>query len=364
MSERARNALMLLALVAAACAAFFLLFEKSDREVEHPPIVEARRNPHLALVRLMEARGMQVTSAQALTSPLLAGQRAVVWMTKERLDLGTRNDAVADWLRAGGRLVVSVGPEGGPLIDALRQDFDPESGFAPAQLLGPYPHDDEDTLDGREIPLLTGWALACETGDILAAVGPYGAGTLGLLADPWRFDSENALTRESVELYWDTLRLAGIGGDVLFVYGESTTGWATLLWRHGKPLLLSSLVLLLTWLVHVSRRFGPLLPARDRERRSLMEHVAATGSLLWRQGARDLLLDAVRDGVRHRIAVSRADWSLLGDAELAPHLAALSELSTPDVLAALSDPAPPNPTAFARQITHLQQLRAALGGSA
>ena len=365
-NRRLQATIVTLVVLALGAAALFLMFERVETTVEHPPSLEARTNPYLALVRLMETRDVEVETAPALTSQLLEGRESIIWLSDQRIDLTQRAEDVADWVEAGGRLVLAdlgFGDEKDPLIATLAER-NPAKDDRDLTFLGPYDYDDDGpTLSPGSIPLGNGHVLARSDGDPLAAVGPYGAGRLGVLADVARYRSDRLEDTRAGPVFWDLVRLMDLPAPILLVYSDSTPSLKDLLWEHARPAVVSSLLLLLVWLIHASRRFGPMLPARARARRSLLEHVAATGSLLWRQGARDVLLDGVRHAVRHRIAVSRADWAFLQDEELAPRLAEIADLPASEVLAVLTESASPNPTAFARQVHYLQQLRAALGGS-
>ncbi|MCO4768593.1 MAG: hypothetical protein KDA24_01090 [Deltaproteobacteria bacterium] len=368
MNDRRQGLLIAFVLVVLGLGATFLLFEEVETVEEHLPSREARLNDHLALLRLMEERGYNVRSVPALTSQMLATTEAIVWVTEEHLDLRQRNAAVGDWLAEGGKLIVGDSVPGpvDPFLNALiARRGDTQEALSATPLVGPYAHDDDsEYLDLAATPVGEGGVrFGCRVGDALAAVGPYEDGTIGVIAAMYRFTNDRLLDTEAGPLFWDVVRLMELPKDILFVYSESSPSLSELLWKHARPLVISSVVLLLVWLLHVSRRFGPLVPPRERAQRSLLEHVAATGSLLWRQGARDVLIDSVRDAVRHRIMVSRADWAHLEEQELAARLAEVASLPQADVLAALTEPASTNPSHFSRQITHLQQLRAALGGS-
>jgi hypothetical protein len=369
--SRWRTPAILGLLLVLGVGATLLLYERVEEDVERPPSREARENRTLAMQRMLQGRGVQVTAVPALTIEHLAESDTILWLAEDRLELVSRNRAVADWVGDGGRLLLGLGDwdHTDPMIGALvaARGALPEDGLeSSGRAIGPYTHDDEgDPVDVSVLPQVTDPVLfECSAGEILGIVGGLGAGRIALLADLPRYRNTRVAGTQGAALFWDVARHLGLGERVLLVYDESTVGLATLLWRHARPAVVSFLVLLAVWLWHASRRFGPPIPERERVQRSLLEHVAATGSLLWRQGARDVLLDSVRGAVRHRVAVSRADWAFLGDEELSIHLAALTDLSPGDVLAALTGDAPSTPGAFARQITHLQTMRAALGGSA
>jgi len=68
-------------------------------------------------------------------------------------------------------------------------------------------------------------------------------------------------------------------------------------WMAWVPLLLA----LLGWLWQRMQRFGPLLPALNTERRSLLEHIEASGQHTYRYGYANRLYDAVRHAFLSRL---------------------------------------------------------------
>lgn len=369
MSDDSKKALFVIgALTVLGLAGLALLVEEVEETIEHPGSVEARRNPFLAVQRGLEARGHLIEHAPALTPALLAQHDGVVWLAPERIGLTQRNQAVAGWLTDGGRLLLGTGGdplEGDPMLVLLRgieERTVPGAGSGRGRWVGPYDHEDasgflwDEEVPDRDASL----RFACATGDVLAKVGPFGEGRLAVLADVERYRSRAIEDSGGATLFGDVTRALDLPERVLLVSGERPPRLSELLWTHGRPVVVASAALLLAWLLFASTRLGPLLPPRARDNRSLMEHVAATGSLLWRQGARDVLLGSVRSAVKRRLAIVRADKATLPDDELARALAAESGLSFEDVRFALFADAHPSPVAFARQIAHLQRLRAAL----
>jgi len=146
-------------------------------------------------------------------------------------------------------------------------------------------------------------------------------------------------------------------GTVHLVYAaEMPSLWRTLLakgWMVWLPLLLA----LCAWLWRRMQRFGPALPSPAAERRSLLEHVRASGEHAYRYGRGVLLYTAVRQSflarLRRRDPVAAA---LAGE----PQVAAIAErLGVPAerVRSMLNVPASHDRRGFRDRISTLIELR-------
>jgi hypothetical protein len=98
----------------------------------------------------------------------------------------------------------------------------------------------------------------------------------------------------------------------------------TWLVEHAWMVLVAFLILLLLWLLRVSRRFGPLQPEAALDRRSLGEHLRALGRFVANENGWPQLAHAARERFlkrlyRERPGLSRADKNTL--------LAALEKLT-------------------------------------
>jgi hypothetical protein len=184
-----------------------------------------------------------------------------------------------------------------------------------------------------------------------------GKGRVALLATDY-FDNDNLQAYDHGELL---LILAGLNGPhapVLIVQRIETPGWMAVLWRRFAPVLTGCATLLLLWLWGASRRFGPMLPEQENERRSLMEHIEASGRWLWKLPAgRELLLGAVRARIERLLLRRAPQLRALPAHERAQQLASICKLHEADVHSALHQPASGEPARFTRQISTLQQLR-------
>ncbi|MBS9727341.1 hypothetical protein JR047_24335, partial [Pseudomonas stutzeri] len=112
-------------------------------------------------------------------------------------------------------------------------------------------------------------------------------------------------------------------GSVWLVYASRPPSlWARVFYQ-GWPLWAPLLLAILGWLWGRSQRFGSLLPSPVLERRSLLEHVRASGELLLRFGQGARLYDAVHALFLHRLRLRAPVAAAL---EGAPREQAIAEL--------------------------------------
>ena len=134
--------------------------------------------------------------------------------------------------------------------------------------------------------------------------------------------------------------------------------WYVLFWEHYRLALISVACFLLLLLWAAVRRFGPLLPMPEGERRSLMEHIDASGAWLWKaEGGSLQLLEAARHDTLALIARRAPKLSRLPPGPMASALAALVDLPESHVIEALHSDTAPHIQLFTRQIRTLQTLR-------
>jgi hypothetical protein len=128
-----------------------------------------------------------------------------------------------------------------------------------------------------------------------------GRGSVDVLADLDFLDSDQLERPASFLLARQLLQPNHRAGTVHLVYAAQMPSlWATLIrhsWMAWGPLLLA----LGFWLWRRMQRFGPQLTAAATERRSLLEHIVASGEHSHRYGYAHLLYAAVRDAFLARL---------------------------------------------------------------
>ncbi|MFT3763866.1 MAG: DUF4350 domain-containing protein [Pseudoxanthomonas sp.] len=386
----ARIGLPVLAAVAIAVvlAAWFLHnFHRVEREIPLPPRGEALYNPLYALRKSLEADGVRVDARQRLdlSAHALGARDTLLLFNDPRAMSPPEVRSVLAWVERGGHLVVRTPAERDwndklpaalfeQLRLALREDEDDVRECVPLKVEGEEPH--VEFCNGRRfdfvdaVPELA-WGdlkhgyvharLAHGRGrvDVLADMdfltnGRSGMAGMFVAAVPpgggLRDAPHRALARQVLAPNYGR-------GVVHLVYAAQMPPlWRWLLAR-GWPVWMPLALALLAWLWLRARRFGPLRPAPSLERRSLLEHVRASGDHLFRYGRGVLLYAAVRQAflarLRRRDPVAAA---LSGE----PQIAALAErfkLPADALRKALQTPASHDKAAFRDRVSLLIELR-------
>ncbi|MFT5171935.1 MAG: hypothetical protein ACI8W7_000099 [Gammaproteobacteria bacterium] len=231
-----------------------------------------------------------------------------------------RSSELLQWVSAGGHVVVVVADtdtdSNDPLLVTWRVKAHAGEG-ATISTKASLVADEHLNVEFR-----SSRTLSYAIGEPLARVGSqagwhlltfdHGDGRVTALSDHHFMRNPNIGRLDNAALLWRLTHLQRSGA-VWIVRGASTPSlWQPIIDR-GWPLIVSLAVLVVGILWAASRRFGPLLPAPTREPPRLLEHVAASGAFYWREGARGVLLDAVRDSVLRTIEYRRPGWLAAGN---------------------------------------------------
>ncbi|WP_426107619.1 DUF4350 domain-containing protein [Massilia sp. TSP1-1-2] len=182
-------------------------------------------------------------------------------------------------------------------------------------------------------------------------------GKIVMLADDF-FNNRELREHDHGELLLALAALNQASRQVTIVQNLDAVPWYRLLWKHYSMALLALAALLALLFWAGVRRFGPVLPQSAIERRSLMEHIDASGAWLWKaEGGRQVLLDAARQDTLDIIRRRAPALFRLPQGELYAALARLCALPEVHVSQALNQAAASTSLHFTRQIRILQELR-------
>lgn len=400
-------------LVAGLVGLFFVLFQRVEVEEDIGYRGAARLNRFLAAERMFNRVGVTATSSfdgWALPGP----QDTLVLLNPQRVMSEEQGTEVLDWVAAGGNLV-AVLPDA-PSLDPLMVEFgigstDPfeaaeeteETEEEPAtEEAAPAPAEDGDQEEGRpqggmladvigelvEVPLQDTeagkpyrvWAegyrrmvppasapdsrpevqAGSDSGAYLLRYA-YQNGQVTFLSDA-RFLT-NGLLKELDHGPFAWALVQGRNGPpqtILLVVRDEVPSLFALIGRHAWMVVVSGAFLVLAWLRLAGSRLGPVLPDPPRDRRSLLEHVEATGDFLWRSGQAEELVQSTRQALQRRVEVRQPTWAKLPARELVERLAAAAGLAAPAVQQALHAPVQDDPAAFVNTIQTLETLRRSL----
>ena len=186
---------------------------------------------------------------------------------------------------------------------------------------------------------------------------PHGQGTVDVIAeldfltnDKLRDTPHLALTRQLFEPNHQA-------GTVHLLYAAEMPSLWRWLFEHSWMAWLPLLLALLAWLWSRMQRFGPVLPSPPEERRSLLEHVRASGELAWRYGYAHVLHDAVRAAFMARLRRRDPQAAALDGEAQAALIAERFDITPAEVREALATPPARDPAAFRSRIATLIRLR-------
>jgi hypothetical protein len=379
-----RNGLIIVAIVLVTLAALswwvYGTFEVYDSESELGYRGEARKNPYLAAGRLLEKFAARVRFQQVYTEPPPPG--ATLLLPTPRRGLSKQqSERLSQWAEGGGHLILvtwtlwdDARREADYLLDPLGvRQFQHEPVAKPAaEDKPPLPSDQPRPVrlpgSGEQLELFfdshfvlkdasgkAAWALADDSGTHVLHYR-LGRGAITALSDD-RFLTNAAIDKHdhAALVVW------------LFDPKPESTIWIVQsddvlpLWRwlldHAAPAFSGALALLVCWLWAASRRFGPALSAPHSERRSLVEHISASGRFLWRAARGAALYEAVLDELRQRIRLRHPAWAELPVEEVALRAATLSGIALPAVRRALESGARRGEEDFVHDIQTLETLR-------
>lgn len=377
--------LFVAAVVAAATAWFLHTHHRVEKVLYLPPHGEAGYNPLYALKRTLQADGVKVESRQRLNlADHALGPRDTLLLYNDPRTLSPPDARrLLDWVASGGHLLVRTpafaGDGKAPYSDLMDElgvvPMTDEAECEPFQVEGEghhveFCHGRRFGFDEVEPELAWGDFAA---GFVYARMA-HGEGHVDVLADfdfllngqadPGLFGGDptkppegglrdgphRALARQILAPNYGR-------GSVHLVYAAQMPSLFRRILSEGWMVWSPLLIALLAWLWMRMQRFGPEWPAPVAERRSLLEHVRASGEHLFRYGRGVLLYGAVRNAflarLRRRDPVAAA---LTGE----PQVAAIAErfgLSENIVRTALQTPAGHDKQAFRDRISTLIQLR-------
>ena len=378
MSTRA-NALRitLIVLIAAGLIGGFVAwwmhtYERIPKTIDLPPRGEASYNPLYALKIALGKEGKRVDSRQRLSlgnHPLKPADTLL--MLGDTRTLSNADTAqLLEWVEAGGHLIVRTPPPGiviggdpVPLLSELGiAPMDEQNGCLGLQV--PKMEQHSEFCDGRhfyffddDVEVIASWGDE-EKAEYGFARVPWGEGSIDVLADldflvndKLEDGPHRALARQLLQPNYAR------AGTFHLIYSANIPPLWRLLLDHAWRVLLPLLLALLVWLWMRAERLGPLRPSPSPDRRSLLEHVQASGDHLYRYGRRATLYSAAHEAflrqLRRRDPYAAA---LEGPAQI-DAIAARTGLTTADVEAALRYPRSGDAKDFVLRIAKLFQLR-------
>ncbi|MGX9190383.1 DUF4350 domain-containing protein [Stenotrophomonas sp. Ker107b] len=389
MSVRLRWLVIVLGLLV-ICVPLAILFLRTHERVTHtehlPPQGEASYNALYVLGQALRADGITVQSRPRLDltrMPLEPGDTVVLLQDSGEVPAPAVTELMT-WVAKGGHLIVRTPPIGkdsagnGPLLDALGVDSDGYESYCQRFHVRDDPQHVE-FCNGRRFSAEPPAGVTLERGwgddyDLVFARLRHGQGRIDVLADMAFMQGKGrpnpTVPPNAANAFVDGLHDKAHRDLTRYVlapnYGKGTM-WLVYasrppsLWNRvfylGWPVWAPLLLALLGWLWQRAQRLGSELPSPAAERRSLLEHIRASGEHLLRFGKAPLLHDAVRRAFLARLRRrSPTAAALTGEAQVQA-IAAVLQWSHERVRTALTPPASHDVAGLRDRIRLLIQMR-------
>ena len=324
------GAVLLLALALAVGSYWRSHYVQVEETIDEPRSGEAASNPLYVLKLALRKDGVKADARQRLALPLnpLQARDTVVIYRDPRTLSQADAQTLLGWVERGGHLVVrtpplrdKLGESPVPVLDALGVTLldasDSQEEYQRNGCVGLY----ERTLEAQSLfcnarrfyfynsEVEPDFAWGDEDDAYVYARFPHGRGSVDVLADldflsnrgsgnpflsAFNLGADEIAAPANAALARQVLAPNYRAGTVHLIYAaEVPSLWKTLVfnsWMAWLPLLLW----LLGWLWQRTQRLGPMLPTPALERRSLLEHIVASGEHIYRYGYGPTLYEAAR----------------------------------------------------------------------
>ncbi len=401
-----------------AALGYWIAQHVEKREIKFPVGLqgEAKRNPLLAAQRFLTHMGVEVErleDARRMQTDPAAND--VLIITSDRQTLGqARTEALLQWVRHGGRLIVTVprlparikgamrdlSAPRDPLLTALglglarssdagNDDTEVEADDADGAMEneatgdGDGAMEDEATGDGdandtyddytevhlpaaghvlkadfSQYAVLTGAkssdTVARHAGGVALVSRALGRGRVVVLTDLHIFQYRSIGNLDHALLLWTLVK--GAGKVWLVTDNDMPPIWLWL-WQHAMETVTAACLFLLLWLWSRSVRFGPLMTQAPPARRRILEHIEAAGRFLWQHRKQERLLESVRAELAATAARRHPAWVGMSNAEKIGHLASLSGWDAEELRALLHGAMTHRHQDFFQVIRQLETIR-------
>ena len=395
MTRRIVWSLVAVAVLATLGALWFLQnFEQVPTTNWEGPKKEALRNPYLALERLFGKLGrpIQRLKTPAALDTLPTGGVLILDNDRRRNVDPARARRLLDWVNGGGYLIVAAESGGNdPLLkelgitpcraspkQCLRADDDnsdeddedesdhpaakPENAPSPIDVGLPdspiryryrYHYPIDSLLSSSPIPK---WTAGRDESYKHLLHYARGRGQITVFDDLRFLGNWQLGNLDHAELIWALVRTYQPQGPLYLASRlEVPTLWQWLT-ESAWMTLISGALLIALWLWRIIPRFGGLLTPAGSERRDLLQHLAAVGRSVWREGGLAHWLTVVRQPLRKRLALRHPHLNQMETSRQHAALAEITSCSANVIRSALTPGQAQTPKEFTRAMQTLQSL--------
>jgi hypothetical protein len=188
-----------------------------------------------------------------------------------------------------------------------------------------------------------------------------GAGLITLVSSLDFIEYRELSEYDHAEILWhlvhrDNIELSS-PDEIWLIHSDDSPDLLSIILKRFWAFIIMLAVLFLAWALRASRRFGPLIPKQDEDRRHLMEHITASGAYYWKHKQGDTLLGSTRIAVNQRLSQRIPGWHSLTKDQQAESVANRLTLDTKQVFQTLHGNINHSPHDFTETIKQLEYIR-------
>ena len=188
-----------------------------------------------------------------------------------------------------------------------------------------------------------------------------GEGLITLVSDLSFIENYSINDYDHAEIFWYLVNAKSSSQSqpsaVWLIHSDDMPNLFQIIWKHFWALCIMLGLLFLAWVLRISRRFGPMIPKDDEDRRNLMEHIDASGNYYWQQKQQATLVNSTRAAVQQRLVQRIPGWQAMNNDQQAMQLAKRLSIQEQQVLKLLHGDVSHNPHEFTEIIKQLEQIR-------
>jgi hypothetical protein len=283
---------------------------------------EARRDPYLALERMVQRLGGDARELRSVGQLSELPPDGVVVLPARRDNIAEIDRRrLLEWVVRGGRLVVEAEPFGvdDPLLAMLGVLREKPAPAPPRSADKAKPGRPTYAWPGEPKPLAStllpspplahpraGFALTWNGARSLLVL-PHGRGRITVVSSLAFARNVSIGTADNATLAWHVVG-AGEAPVAVFNRPERLSVWRWLA-RNAWPALVGAALLVALWLVRIVPRFGPVAPDPQPVRRRLLDHLLAAGRFHWSTRRAGHLVLAAREAALRHLARVRPDFA-------------------------------------------------------
>ncbi|MBT8104066.1 MAG: DUF4350 domain-containing protein [Woeseiaceae bacterium] len=353
---------------------FFSSHEKVEVEEWVGYRGDARVNPWLAAELLVRELGFESESKPELTPAEWLPPETDTLIVQVTSSLGVGSDLylLLNWAGEGGHLVL-LGPEfvaeegddtlwqfgiglrvtRSKLYEAKEAQDDFEDELDGDYALGTYPHDARLEVVNEE----QGFDVISHGGEIIAARQQWGDGFVSVVANATRFDNDSINNGDNARLFADVVMGEIEPGKIWLIFRTRLTPLWQLIWQAAPYLVISAALIVLLLLWSALPAFGPRIVAQTDERRSILEHIHASGLFVWRHAGRFSLRESSTGALLREADTRHPGLSRLARTKQAEAIARITGQSAQWVLDVLTGSEEKGQRGFTQDIQRIQEIR-------